>query len=98
MFGIYVRVSSVGQNLAGQRREVQRWLDGNGVPPESVRWFVDKESGKNLDRPAFDQLQTAVFAGDVKTVVVWKLDRLSRNLRDGINTLGDWCERGLRVV
>ncbi len=36
--------------------------------------------------------------GDVDTVVVWKLDRLSRNLRDGITTLCDWCERGLRVV
>jgi DNA invertase Pin-like site-specific DNA recombinase len=30
--------------------------------------------------------------------VVYKLDRLSRKLRDGINVLCDWCERGLRVV
>jgi DNA invertase Pin-like site-specific DNA recombinase len=39
-----------------------------------------------------------VFAGGVETIVVYKLDRLSRKLRDGINVLCDWCERGLRVV
>jgi DNA invertase Pin-like site-specific DNA recombinase len=38
------------------------------------------------------------FEGAVKTVVVWKLDRLSRRLRDGVNLLADWCERGLKVV
>ena len=31
-------------------------------------------------------------------MVLWKLDRLSRNLRDGLNVLIDWCDRGLRVV
>ncbi len=34
----------------------------------------------------------------VKTVVVWKLDRISRRQRDGINVLAEWCERGVRVV
>src|SRR5262249_35552890 len=96
----YVRVSTVGQNEAGQRAEVERWLTGNGIDPNSaVRWFVDKgRSGDSLKRPAFEQLQEAVFAGEVGTVVVWKLDRLSRNLRDGINVLHDWCDKGLRVV
>ena len=31
-------------------------------------------------------------------VIVWKLDRLSRRLRDGVNLLADWCERGLKIV
>jgi DNA invertase Pin-like site-specific DNA recombinase len=60
---------------------------------------VDKgKSGDNLKRPAFDQLQAAVFAGEVGTIVTYKLDRLSRSLRDGINVLGEWCDKGLRVV
>jgi DNA invertase Pin-like site-specific DNA recombinase len=29
---------------------------------------------------------------------VWKLDRVSRRQRDGINLLADWCDRGVRVV
>jgi DNA invertase Pin-like site-specific DNA recombinase len=96
MVAIYMRVSTVGQNTAGQKREIQRWLNGNGIV--DVRWYVDKATGDNTDRPAFQRLQKAVFGGEVKTVVVWKLDRLSRSLRDGINVLADWCDRGLRVV
>jgi DNA invertase Pin-like site-specific DNA recombinase len=95
----YIRVSTVGQNEAGQRAEIQQWLTGNGVKPASVRWFVDKgKSGDNLKRPAFDALQAAVFAGQIETIVVWRLDRISRKLLDGINTLCRWCEKGLRVV
>jgi Resolvase, N terminal domain len=95
----YVRVSTIGQNEAGQRAEIERWLTGNSITPASVRWFVDKgRSGDNLTRPAFERLQAAVFAGEVGTVVTYKLDRISRSLRDGINVLSEWCDKGLRVV
>lgn len=94
----YVRVSTTGQNESGQRAEIERWLNGNGIKAEQVRWFIDKKSGDNLKRPAFLELQAAMFAGEVGTIVVYKLDRLSRSLRDGINTLCEWCDRGLRVV
>lgn len=96
---VYVRVSTVGQNEAGQRAEIGRWLSGNGIDPASVLWFVDKgKSGDTLKRLEFDRLQAAVFAGEVQTVVVYKLDRLSRRLREGLDVLCSWCERGLRVV
>lgn len=94
----YLRVSTVGQNEAGQRAELERWLNGNGINSDEVQWYIDKTTGDNLNRPAFQQLELDVFNGEIETVVVWKLDRLSRNLRDGINTLADWCDRGLRVV
>jgi len=92
----YLRVSTVSQNEAGQRREIERWLQGNGAV--NVRWYIDKATGDNLDRHQFQQLQADIFAGEIDTVVVWKLDRLSRSLRDGVNVLADWCDRGLRVV
>lgn len=60
--------------------------------------FDDKETGKTLKHPAFGQLQEAVFNGEVKTVVVWKLDRISRRLKDDINLLAQRCEAGVRVV
>jgi DNA invertase Pin-like site-specific DNA recombinase len=95
----YVRVSTVSQNEAGQRAEIERWLAGNGIDPASVRWFIDKgKSGDNLSRPAFAKLVHSIFMGEVGSVVVYKLDRLSRSLRDGIVTLTDWIDRGLRVV
>jgi DNA invertase Pin-like site-specific DNA recombinase len=43
-------------------------------------------------------MKKAVFGGEVDTIVFWKLDRISRDMREGINLLADWCERGLRVV
>jgi DNA invertase Pin-like site-specific DNA recombinase len=55
-------------------------------------------SGKDLKRPGFDRLQKAVFNGQVKCIVVWKLDRISRSVRDGINTLCDWIDQDVRVV
>ncbi len=39
-------------------------------------------SGKNLVRPGVQQLLAAVEAGHAAHVIVWKLDRLSRSLRD----------------
>lgn len=96
MIAAYIRVSTVGQNEAGQRAEIRKWAEGNGFA--DVRYYVDKESGDTLDRPALQRLRADIFAGKIKTVVVWKLDRLSRSLIDGLNLLADWCERGIRVV
>ena len=93
---VYIRVSSVGQKAASQRREIKKYLESHGI--EDVVWFTDKASGTNLDRPQFNRLQAAIFAGEVRTVVVYKLDRLSRSLRDGINTISDWADRGVRII
>jgi DNA invertase Pin-like site-specific DNA recombinase len=94
----YCRVSARGQKNDSQKAEIRGWLKGYGVCPSSVLWFEDRQSGKNLRRPAFEELQRAIFDGTVQTVVVWKLDRLSRRLREGMNLLADWCERDVRVV
>lgn len=98
MLAAYVRISTIGQNEAGQKREIRQWAAGCGIDPTAIRFYVDKETGDTLDRPAFERLQADVFKGEIKTVVVWRLDRLSRKLKDGLNVLCDWCDRKLRVV
>ena len=98
MIACYCRVSSRRQKTDSQKAEITRWLRGNGFKDADVTWFEDKETGKTLKRPAFDELQSAIFSGKVKTIVVWKLDRISRRLKDGINLLAEWCEVGVRVV
>ncbi len=95
MIGAYVRVSSGSQKTASQERAIRTWLKNHG---HSAQWFKDTKSGAGLDRPGFVELQRAIFEGRVKTVVVYKLDRLSRSLRDGINLLHSWSERWIRVV
>jgi DNA invertase Pin-like site-specific DNA recombinase len=74
----YVRVSSRHQKTDSQEAEIAKWLKGNGIAADQVEWYRDKESGKTLDRPAFKRLEKDIFAGKVKSVVCWKLDRLSR--------------------
>ena len=98
MVACYCRVSSRHQRNASQRSEIEKWLEGNGIELSSVQWFEDTETGKTLSRPAFDRMQKNIFDGIIKTVVVWKLDRISRRQREGINLLADWCDRGIRIV
>ena len=94
----YCRVSTRHQKNDSQRAEIDKWLRNNAINQTTVQWFEDKESGTTTHRSAFKQLQDAIFDGSVKTVVVWKLDRISRSQRDGINLLADWCDKGVRVV
>jgi DNA invertase Pin-like site-specific DNA recombinase len=94
----YVRVSSRGQKDDSQRAEMQKWLKGNGIDRRQVQWYADRESGTTLKRPEFDRLQRDISNGKIKCVILWKLDRLSRRLKDGVNILADWAERGLKVV
>jgi len=98
MVACYCRVSSRRQTHESQKAEIQRWLRQNRIRARRVVWFEDTETGRSLKRPAFERLQHVIFAGKVEMVVVWKLDRLSRRQRDGINLLADWCERGVRIV
>jgi DNA invertase Pin-like site-specific DNA recombinase len=98
MIACYCRVSSRRQKLDSQKAEIARWLRGNSVKRSAVQWFEDVETGVTLQRPAFARMQQAIFEGVTKTVVVWKLDRLSRRQHEGITLLADWCERGVRVV
>jgi DNA invertase Pin-like site-specific DNA recombinase len=95
---VYIRVSSTGQKSDSQKADIRRWLTVHGHDPDGVRWFEDKETGATMQRPGLIALKEAIFAGTVKTVVVWKLDRLARSMREGINILTAWCESGVRVV
>lgn len=94
----YCRVSTRHQKNDSQRAEIERWLRNNQMDLSAVRWFEDKESANAPHRLGLEAMQAGIFEGTIKTVVVWKLDRLSRRLHDGINLLAEWCERGVRVV
>jgi DNA invertase Pin-like site-specific DNA recombinase len=81
-FVAYYRVSTARQGRSGlgleaQRKAVADFL--NGASSELSAEFVEVESGKNNERPQLEQaLATCELSG--ATLVVAKLDRLSRNL------------------
>ena len=74
---IYVRVSTRKQDTRSQEPDLKRWIEAyaDGTP---VTWYRDKATGKTMDRPGWKRLEAAIDAGRVKTVVVWRLDRLGR--------------------
>jgi DNA invertase Pin-like site-specific DNA recombinase len=63
----------------------------SGVNPNKI--YRDKASGKNSDRPELSNCLKALRHGDV--LVVWKLDRLGRDLKHLVNTVQDLSDRGV---
>jgi DNA invertase Pin-like site-specific DNA recombinase len=95
---VYIRVSTFDQEkgLKSQEKSLKDYCDNQGLT--NLVWYRDKMTGSQIDRPAFNKLQRDIFAGKVSAVVCWKLDRLSRSLKDGINVLIGWLEKGIRVI
>lgn len=98
----YCRVSSEEQAAHGISISAQRdILNGYAAMSQSsIRIFEDAGySGKNTNRPALQQLLSVVRSGEYSAVVVWKLDRLSRSLRDTLTMIEDiFCPVGVSLV
>jgi len=65
---------------------------------KASRLYEDRASGKRDDRPGLEACLKSLREND--TLIVWKLDRLGRNLRHLVNTIHDLIERkiGFRVL
>ena len=88
MIYFYARVSTKGQNT-------DRQLEAAKAYPNVDEIFVDKQSGKNFDRPEYERMKALVVKGD--EVVVKELDRLGRN-KEGVKTELEWFkEKGVLV-
>jgi DNA invertase Pin-like site-specific DNA recombinase len=93
MHGAYLRISTDEQNLDTQRGVIADWLTAKGLKAE---WFEDKGySGDTVRRPAFTAMRKEK---GLETIVVFRLDRISRKTATGINLLHGWLKSGIRVV
>lgn len=81
----YIRVSTNDQNTALQRNA----LECAGC--EQI--FEDKMSGKTSDRPGLKKMFRILADGD--TLMVWKLDRLGRSMRNLVVLIEDLRTRGI---
>lgn len=90
----YARVS---KSDGTQPHDLQRdALTKAGVESDNV--YEDSASGKKDDRPGLAACLKALRAGD--TLVIWKLDRLGRDLRHLVNLVDELTRRkiGLKVL
>ena len=85
----YARVSKAdGTQVLDLQRDA---LLEAGVAAQHI--YEDQASGQRDDRPHLTACLKALRSGDV--LVVWKLDRLGRDLRHLVNTVQDLVDRGI---
>jgi DNA invertase Pin-like site-specific DNA recombinase len=83
----YSRVSTLGQELDVQIEKLQA---------EGCNKIIEEKfTGTKMERPQFSKLLEELKEGD--TLVVTKLDRLARNVREGIDVVEELFNKGVRV-
>jgi hypothetical protein len=80
-----VRVSTVkqgehGVSLQEQRVAIERYAAANSL--EITRWFEEQETGAKRGRPIFSQMLRLLKQGCADGVIIHKIDRSARNLKD----------------
>ncbi|OIU71199.1 recombinase family protein [Rossellomorea aquimaris] len=83
----YARVSTVEQSLEAQIKALQE----AGVS----EIYKDKATGKNTKREGLQALLSILHAGD--TLVITKLDRIARNVKEGIQLIDELAEKGIKL-
>ena len=89
----YIRVSTKQQNEQLQLDAMNKFIEDNGI--EDPKVYIDKQTGTNTDRPEFQAMLKAIGKGDL--LVIWALDRLSRNYNDCKRLWSELTNRGVDI-
>ncbi|WP_419901072.1 recombinase family protein [Kiloniella sp.] len=90
MIYAYIRVSSRDQNTGRQEEAIS----GSGFCIDKI--YTDKASGKDVNRPFFQEMLNVTKPGD--TIVVSSIDRMCRNMMDMCSVTTDLRDRGVSLV
>jgi DNA invertase Pin-like site-specific DNA recombinase len=94
----YIRVSTAkqgeGVSLQEQRYAIERFAGRNSLT--IVAWFEERETAAKRGRPVFNQMLKLLRQGKADGVVIHKIDRSARNLKDWAD-LGELIDRGIDV-
>src|SRR5690349_10644401 len=104
----YVRVSSQrqvneGDSLVAQRHEIEQEVEfrtrrENWIV-ESLEFFVDAgKSAKDQNRPQLQRLKREIAAGNIDIVICFKLDRITRSLKDFVDLWSLFEDHGVDVI
>jgi DNA invertase Pin-like site-specific DNA recombinase len=93
---LYARVSTTDQTCENQLAELRAYVAARGWTSTE---FVDAGiSGSKDSRPALDRLLEAARRRRLDAVVVWRLDRLGRNLRHLVVLLDELSASGISFI
>jgi site-specific DNA recombinase len=95
----YIRVSTAkqgekGVSLQEQRDAICRYAKQHSL--NIVEWFEERETAAKRGRPVFMQMLKRLKKGEAKGVIIHKIDRSARNLRDWAD-LGEMIDHGIEV-
>lgn len=96
---VYYRVSTDKQDLDSQKYAIEKWIAELAKQPKHVYVVQDEGlSGKNENRPGYRELINLALNKKIDTIVVYRLDRLSRNATVAIKTLLELDEYGVGFI
>ena len=97
---LYMRVSTTNQKHDRQRTILSEWAKNQRLRKGEFVWYSDKISGTTdaKSRNGLAKLLRDIDRGKVHTVVIERLDRLSRSTRGGLEILAKLADSGIRVV
>lgn len=95
----YIRVSTTkqgekGVSLQEQRDAIFRYAERNGMAVS--QWFEERETAAKQGRPVFNQMLKLLRQGEASGVIIHKIDRSARNMKDWAN-LGELIDAGIDV-
>jgi site-specific DNA recombinase len=94
----YIRVSTArqgeGVSLHQQRSAIEQYSSRHDL--KIVRWFEELETAAKSGRPVFSEMIRLLKRGSARGVIIHKIDRSARNLRDWAD-LGEMIDRGIEV-
>lgn len=95
----YIRVSTQKQGQSGvslqeQRAAIERYAQRQALT--IVQWFEERETAAKRGRPIFNDMLKELRRGRAKGVIIHKIDRSARNLKDWAD-LGELIDAGVEV-
>ncbi|MEI2696195.1 MAG: recombinase family protein [Saprospiraceae bacterium] len=94
----YIRVSTVkqgeGVSLEEQEGAIIRYAEKHNL--KIIEWFEEKETAAKQGRPLFNQMMKLVKDRKSDGVIIHKIDRSARNLKDWV-AIGELIDQGLEV-
>lgn len=94
--GVYTRCSTQEQSTELQRREIDAYAMARGWT--CLNWFEDTASGTTANRVNLKRLMAAARSRQIDTIIVWKLDRFARSLKDLVLMLQEFQELGVTFL
>jgi site-specific DNA recombinase len=103
----YVRVSSQrqateGDSLVAQQHEIEQEVEfrkrRENLNIESLEFYIDAgKSAKDQNRPQLQRLKRDIAAGKIDLVICFKLDRITRSLKDFVDLWALFAEHDVNV-